>query len=156
MQDGLLFSDSFFLSIGLLYFFDGSAPFPSLYPSSSFLLSELVDQPMQGEEMLGALSCLGLYRFSFMFSSVCLCVWLFVEKRVCLCIFFSSCMLHLSSTVLELSFDWLALHSANNVEGRAFEHGRLRHQCKACGGNGICEHGRQRSKCKECGRKGIC
>ena len=36
------------------------------------------------------------------------------------------------------------------------EHGRVRSQCKECGGASICEHGRRRSKCKECGGSGIC
>ena len=30
------------------------------------------------------------------------------------------------------------------------EHGRVKYQCKECGGSAICEHGRQQSKCKEC------
>uniref|UniRef100_A0A0G4I1Q0 CBM20 domain-containing protein n=1 Tax=Chromera velia CCMP2878 TaxID=1169474 RepID=A0A0G4I1Q0_9ALVE len=30
-------------------------------------------------------------------------------------------------------------------------HGRVRSQCKLCGGGSVCEHGRQRSKCKDCG-----
>uniref|UniRef100_A0A0G4HC16 CBM20 domain-containing protein n=1 Tax=Chromera velia CCMP2878 TaxID=1169474 RepID=A0A0G4HC16_9ALVE len=36
------------------------------------------------------------------------------------------------------------------------EHGRIRSRCKECGGGGICEHGRIRSRCKECGGSGIC
>ena len=36
------------------------------------------------------------------------------------------------------------------------EHGRLRSICKECGGGAICEHGRERSKCKECGGGSIC
>ena len=36
------------------------------------------------------------------------------------------------------------------------EHGRLRSQCKECGGSSICEHGRIRSECKECGGSQIC
>jgi hypothetical protein len=36
------------------------------------------------------------------------------------------------------------------------EHGRVRNQCKECGGSQICEHGRERSKCKECGGASIC
>ena len=55
------------------------------------------------------------------------------------------------------------------------EHGRIRRQCKECGGSAICEHGRRRShvqgvrwvhaicehgrirsKCKECGGSSIC
>ena len=36
------------------------------------------------------------------------------------------------------------------------EHGRLRSQCKDCGGASICEHGRVRSKCKDCGGATIC
>ena len=35
-------------------------------------------------------------------------------------------------------------------------HGRLRHQCKECGGASICKHGRVRSHCKECGGASIC
>ena len=41
--------------------------------------------------------------------------------------------------------------------GYAFcEHGRRRTRCKECGGASICEHGRQRSECKECGGSQIC
>ena len=36
------------------------------------------------------------------------------------------------------------------------EHGRIRSQCKECGGTGICEHGRVRCRCKECGGSSIC
>ena len=32
----------------------------------------------------------------------------------------------------------------------ACPHGRLRRQCKECGGGAFCEHGRVRSRCKEC------
>ena len=35
-------------------------------------------------------------------------------------------------------------------------HGRMRYQCKECGGKGICEHGRERHKCKQCGGSQIC
>ena len=40
--------------------------------------------------------------------------------------------------------------------GSLCEHGRVRSQCKDCGGSSICEHGRQRSRCKECGGGSIC
>ena len=36
------------------------------------------------------------------------------------------------------------------------DHGRIRSQCKECGGGSICQHGRHRSKCKECGGGSIC
>ena len=36
------------------------------------------------------------------------------------------------------------------------EHGRVRSQCKECGGASICEHGRQRCTCKEGGGASIC
>eukprot|EP00820_Chromera_velia_P018912 Cvel_27818.t2-p1 / transcript=Cvel_27818.t2 / gene=Cvel_27818 / organism=Chromera_velia_CCMP2878 / gene_product=Zinc finger protein 571, putative / transcript_product=Zinc finger protein 571, putative / location=Cvel_scaffold3533:8188-9864(+) / protein_length=559 / sequence_SO=supercontig / SO=protein_coding / is_pseudo=false len=35
-------------------------------------------------------------------------------------------------------------------------HGRVRSQCKECGGRGICDHGRQRHICKKCGGRSIC
>jgi len=35
-------------------------------------------------------------------------------------------------------------------------HGRIRSQCKDCGGSSICEHNRHRPKCKECGGSEIC
>ena len=35
------------------------------------------------------------------------------------------------------------------------EHGRLKRQCKECGGSAICEHGRRKYECKECGGSGI-
>ena len=35
-------------------------------------------------------------------------------------------------------------------------HGRLRRQCRECGGASICEHGRQRSCCRDCGGASIC
>ena len=38
----------------------------------------------------------------------------------------------------------------------ACPHGRLRRQCKECGGAAICKHGRVRSRCKECGGASIC
>ena len=38
----------------------------------------------------------------------------------------------------------------------ACPHGRVRYQCKECGGSQICEHGRLRSICKECGGGAIC
>ena len=38
----------------------------------------------------------------------------------------------------------------------ACPHGKVRYQCKECGGAGICEHGRRRSQCKECGGSSIC
>ena len=38
------------------------------------------------------------------------------------------------------------------------EHGRQRYycNCKECGGSSFCEHRRQRSQCKECGRSSFC
>ena len=39
---------------------------------------------------------------------------------------------------------------------RKCEHGRIRYNCKDCGGGSICEHGRIRSQCKECGGASIC
>ena len=36
------------------------------------------------------------------------------------------------------------------------QHGRIRSQCKECGGSSICEHGRARCRCKECGGASIC
>ena len=36
------------------------------------------------------------------------------------------------------------------------EHGRIRSSCKECGGASICEHGRRRSRCVECGGASIC
>ena len=47
--------------------------------------------------------------------------------------------------------------SARSAVGHAIcEHGRVRSQCKECGGASICEHGRQRHRCKECGGSSIC
>ena len=44
-----------------------------------------------------------------------------------------------------------------SVQGvQACPHGRVRYQCKECGGSQICEHGRLRSICKECGGASIC
>ena len=34
------------------------------------------------------------------------------------------------------------------------DHGRVRSQCKDCGGSGVCEHGRRRYSCKDCGGSG--
>jgi len=34
------------------------------------------------------------------------------------------------------------------------QHGRLKHQCRDCGGSSICEHKRIRSRCKDCGGSG--
>ncbi len=42
------------------------------------------------------------------------------------------------------------------VGGRVCSHGRWRHRCKECGGNGICEHGSRSSYCKECGGNALC
>ena len=42
------------------------------------------------------------------------------------------------------------------AKGWRCEHGRVRSQCKECGGASICEHGRVRSTCKECGGASIC
>jgi hypothetical protein len=36
------------------------------------------------------------------------------------------------------------------------EHGRIKSQCKECGGASICEHRRRKSECKECGGTSIC
>lgn len=44
----------------------------------------------------------------------------------------------------------------NASSGNRCEHGRLRHQCKECGGSQICEHNKQRRQCKECGGSQIC
>ena len=41
-------------------------------------------------------------------------------------------------------------------KGGKCAHGRLRSQCKECGGAGICAHGKIRSTCKECGGASIC
>eukprot|EP00961_Rhodomonas_salina_P071030 953790-Rhodomonas_salina.1 len=35
-------------------------------------------------------------------------------------------------------------------------HGRIRNQCKDCGGSRICPHGKYKSYCKECGGSQIC
>ena len=36
------------------------------------------------------------------------------------------------------------------------EHGKLKRQCRDCGGSGVCIHGRIKSQCKQCGGKAIC
>ena len=35
-------------------------------------------------------------------------------------------------------------------------HGRVKSQCKECGGSGFCEHGRRRTQCADCGGGGLC
>ena len=40
--------------------------------------------------------------------------------------------------------------------GSICEHGRIRKQCKECGGASVCKHGRQRPHCKGCGGASIC
>jgi hypothetical protein len=42
------------------------------------------------------------------------------------------------------------------VKRKRCKHGRVRSQCKDCGGGGICDHGRQRSRCKDCGGGSVC
>lgn len=39
---------------------------------------------------------------------------------------------------------------------RKCPHGRLKAQCRDCGGSAICEHDRLRAQCKECGGSAIC
>jgi hypothetical protein len=41
-------------------------------------------------------------------------------------------------------------------ERKKYEHGKIRSQCKDCGGSSICEHGKIRSQCKDCGGSSIC
>jgi len=52
---------------------------------------------------------------------------------------------------------WPEEVSVQVVQGGSIsEHGRVRSQCKECGGSGICEHGRIRSSCEECDGSAIC
>src|SRR4051794_4769148 len=48
------------------------------------------------------------------------------------------------------------LECRGNTARKHCEHGRLRYNCKECGGKGICMHGRRRVICKECKGTGVC
>ena len=47
--------------------------------------------------------------------------------------------------------DVVSASTASKAKPRKCQHGRMRSQCKECGGGSICQHGRMRSQCKECG-----
>merc|ERR1712166_1279725 len=52
--------------------------------------------------------------------------------------------------------DAASASAASKGKSSICQHGRIRRQCKDCGGSCICQHGRRRTVCKECGGSGIC